>query len=213
MAVYAIWKSRCWKCEKNIKVAVHYGRVNGIAFLWQESVPETTIARLDGLGVKMEKRKVGQSGRACILNICPYCKSTQSDSPLEKELKALLKTDESMVRFVDIDIGSISPAPSPPMAAGRTDVKLIDGEIRKLVDMGVAVDVERSRAADGVVDVMVLRTDRHSFDDLAVLMTGLEYHYLNMSKMGYLFRRSLKSEREHIVSESLPDVPEHIAEE
>ena len=213
MTVYAIWRSRCWKCEKNIKVAVHYGRVNGIAFLWQESAPATTIARLGGLGVRMERRKVGQSGHTYVLNVCPRCNATQSDFPLEKEMGALLKTDGNLVQFVNLDVDTVPPAPSPPSVPDRVDMELVDGEIRRLFEIGIAVDVERSRAVDGMVDAVVLRTDRHSFDDLTALMMGMGYQYLNMSKMGYLFRRSLKGEREQIVLESIPDVPEHLIEE
>ena len=213
MTVYAIWRSRCWKCEKNIRVAVHYGRVNGIAFLWQESAPATTIARLGGLGVRMERRKVGQSGRTYVLNVCPHCNATQSDSPLEKEMGALMKTDGNTVKFIDLEADLVPPAPSPPPFGDRIDLKLVDGEILRLLESGIAVDVERSRAVDGMVDAVVLRTDRHSFDDLTALMMGMGYQYLNMSKMGYLFRRSLKGEREQIVLESIPDVPEHLAED
>ena len=212
MTTYAIWRSHCWRCEKNIKVAIHYGRVNDVAFLWQESVPETTIARLDGLGVGMERRKVGQSDRTYILNVCPHCRATQSDSPLEKEMRSLLKEDGNVVKFVDLDVDFVPPAPSPPSIGDRIDTKLVDGEILRLVESGIAVDVERSKAVDGLVDAMVLRTDKHSFSDLTALMMGMGYQYLNMSRMGYLFRRSLKKEREHIVSESLSEFSGSIAE-
>ncbi len=204
MVVYAVWRTRCWKCDKNVRAALHYSRLNDKAFLWQESMPETTIARLSGLGVTIEKRKVGQPEKTCYINVCPHCRTSQSDSRLEKDMREVMRNDPGAVKFVDIDD---SPDVQDARPDGHNDFHVMDMEIARLMEMGIAVDVERSKATERTVDAMILRNDTHSFEELNDIMASFGYVYLNRSRLGYLFRRSVVDDGKTIARGSLDSLP------
>jgi hypothetical protein len=99
--LWAIWSSKCWKCGKDIKVAIN---TTGWSFnpfpyfgegLWSKEKNEKIETTLRTLGVKRELRYSDTIRDKYIANVCPYCDRIQGDWFLDDELGELIYTLEN----------------------------------------------------------------------------------------------------------------------
>jgi len=102
---YAIWKKNCWKCGKEITVALD---VCGWSFipchcdtleedeeseaggLWRYKMPSWLLKYLKSLGANIQFRKTSVVKDGYYANVCPYCGAVQGDWFLNEEFIELI---------------------------------------------------------------------------------------------------------------------------
>ncbi len=87
---YALWQRKCWKCKKDVIVALN---VEGWSFvpggegeLWTQELPNWLIKHLRSLGANIHYRKTLTVKEGYYANVCPYCNAVQGEWFLREEI-------------------------------------------------------------------------------------------------------------------------------
>jgi len=122
---YAIWKKNCWKCGKEITVAID---VCGWSFvpcdtldyeeyqdeesyaggLWRYKLPSWLLKHLKSLGANIQFRITSRVKNGYYANVCPYCGAVQGDWFLHEEFIGLIY--EKPPRFKIYEITEKGPS-------------------------------------------------------------------------------------------------------
>jgi len=92
--LWALWKTKCWKCGKDISVAINtagfsfnpFQEWGGEDTTWTTKTDKRIEEVLRKLGVKRELRYSKTVESCYIANVCPYCGVIQGDWYLNEEL-------------------------------------------------------------------------------------------------------------------------------
>ena len=87
---YAVWQRKCWKCNKDVTVALD---VEGWSFvpggegeLWRDGLPDWLIRHFRSLGANIHYRKTSIVKEGYYANVCPYCNAVQGEWFLREEI-------------------------------------------------------------------------------------------------------------------------------
>ncbi|WP_156967417.1 hypothetical protein [Geoglobus ahangari] len=87
---YAVWQKKCWKCKRDITVAINVEGWSfvpgGVGELWRQEMPDWLLKYLRSLGANIHYRKTSMVKEGYYANVCPYCNAVQGDWFLNEEL-------------------------------------------------------------------------------------------------------------------------------
>jgi succinate dehydrogenase/fumarate reductase-like Fe-S protein len=86
--LWGVWSRKCWKCGKDIKVAINTTgwSFNPFDLLSASSKAEKIFEILKKMGVNMKLKFSKTIGKSYIGNVCPYCDALQGNWFLNDEL-------------------------------------------------------------------------------------------------------------------------------
>jgi hypothetical protein len=112
--LWAVWGSKCWKCEKPITVTKDTAGWSFNPFvdiggdMWSNSVNENTIRILNKFNVKMELRYSKTLEDKYIANVCPYCNNIQGNWFINEEFMDIMYNLPEDFKLILIDNGKIA---------------------------------------------------------------------------------------------------------
>ena len=104
---YAVWNKGCWKCGREITVALdvcgwsfvpcdtleyeeYEGEESNAGGLWRYKMPSWLLKHLRLLGANIQFRKTSVVEGGYYANVCPHCGAVQGDWFLHEEFAGLL---------------------------------------------------------------------------------------------------------------------------
>jgi len=110
--LWAIWGSKCWKCEGEIVAAMNTA---GLAFnpytesgeMWSDKISESSLKILERFGVKIELKYSKTLENKYMANVCPSCGAIQGDWFINEEFLDIMYDPPADFKLLLIDNGEL----------------------------------------------------------------------------------------------------------